>query len=353
MTFANSQLAFLYRQFFVTPPPPSSGTSLVGKTGIITGSNIGLGYYAASQVLSLGLSRLIMAVRNTTKGEAARKSLLAALENPAKTKKGGLPVVEVWPLDLSSYSSIVAFTERLKSEPALHIDFAILNAGIANFSYETNPSTGHEMTVQTNWLSTGLLSILLLPILQSQKKDPTSPPAVLSIVGSEVAQWAAFKEKEVAAKNKTTILAALDDKKNFDPNDRYYTSKLLLLMFFREFHLRAGSSYAKDDVVVNIVNPGFCYGSELHRSAEGAFGSILGFVKRMIGRSSQIGARTLVHGGALAGRETDGKYLSDCAVALFADYTNTKRGQKMQSELWDELAAGLRQVVDINKVLSG
>ena len=49
---------------------------MVGKTGIVTGSNTALGYHASSQLLALGLSRLILAVRDPKKGEAARTSLL-------------------------------------------------------------------------------------------------------------------------------------------------------------------------------------------------------------------------------------------------------------------------------------
>jgi FlaA1/EpsC-like NDP-sugar epimerase len=68
--------AFLHRQLFVTPPLPHD-VDLRGKTAIVTGSNAGIGLECARQLLDLGVSKLIIAVRNETKGEAARKNLLS------------------------------------------------------------------------------------------------------------------------------------------------------------------------------------------------------------------------------------------------------------------------------------
>lgn len=64
-----SQLNFLYRQLFVTVPQISaSSVNLQGKTAIVTGSNSGLGLQCARQLLTLGISKLILAVRSETKG---------------------------------------------------------------------------------------------------------------------------------------------------------------------------------------------------------------------------------------------------------------------------------------------
>jgi NAD(P)-dependent dehydrogenase (short-subunit alcohol dehydrogenase family) len=71
---------------------------------------------------------------------------------------------DIWPLDLDSYASITAFAERCKTLP--WIDFAILNAGIMKAAFELNSQTHNEVVVQVNWLSTGLLAIMLLPILE-------------------------------------------------------------------------------------------------------------------------------------------------------------------------------------------
>jgi NAD(P)-dependent dehydrogenase (short-subunit alcohol dehydrogenase family) len=118
-------------------------------------------------------------------------------------------------------------------------------------AFELNPQTHNEVVVQVNWLSTALLAMLLLPVLEASG----APAPRLTIVGSETGEWAGFKER-----GSVPILKALNEERNFDPRNRYYTSKLLVTYFFREFVVRAGTTC----VVVNTANPGFCYGSGLH-----------------------------------------------------------------------------------------
>ncbi|KAJ5698796.1 hypothetical protein N7462_000801 [Penicillium macrosclerotiorum] len=347
MPFYNTQLGFLYRQFLVCPPKAPSTTSLRGKAGLVTGANTGLGYQASAQMLALGLSHLILAVRNTSKGEAARKTLLASL--PASAKP---PVVEVWELDLASYASVTAFVERLQKSEIL-IDFALLNAGVANFHYTVNESTSHESSIQINWLSTALITLQLLPLLDRQAEqhlDRSRP--VISIVGSETAAWATFKEAQVASTEKRSLLDVLDDKKHFDMGDRYYTSKLLYQLFFLELWKRRSPAKRSQGSILNLVNPGFCYGSELHRTAEGAFAKVLGGMKRVIGRSTSMGARTMVHSSVLAGDASNGRYLSDCKPAPFAGYGDSDAGRITQGQVWDLTLSELGPVMNIDQVLS-
>ena len=354
MAIQNTQIHFLYRQFFLTPRAVTkSDRDLTGATGLVTGSNTGLGYHACEQLLSLGLSRLILAVRDTTKGEAARSSLLSNLGQGTKTQK---PQIEVWELDMMSYESILKFSNRVRDTAGLKVDFAILNAGVVRFGF--GQRGGNEITILTNWLGTALLTTTLRPVLQAQydeacanggKQSPPQPP-VLTIVGSDVAQMAAFKEKNVAAREHTSVLKQLNEPKNFDKVDRYYTSKLLLLMFFQQFCELAGK--ARNEVIVNLVTPGLCYGSDLHRSVDGIAGTIFGAFKRIVGRSSNVGARTLVHAAVMIGKESHGKYLMDQRIAPLADYVQTKRGEEMTRQLWHEMEDEFAQVIDIRPLFT-
>ncbi|KAJ5855880.1 uncharacterized protein N7529_009824 [Penicillium soppii] len=347
MPFYNTYPGFLYRQFLVCPSKAPSTTSLQGKAGIVTGSNTGLGYQASAQLLGLGLSHLILAVRSISKGEAARKSLLASL--PASAK---VPVVEVWELDLGNYASITAFVERLKNS-SIQVDFALLNAGVANFNFTINQPTFHESSIQINWLSTALLTLLLLPVLDQQATGSLNlPRPVISIVGSETAAWAKFSEAQVSTKEGTPLIKVLDDKSHFDMGDRYYTSKLLYQLFFLELFGHRSNAKRSTGAILNLVNPGFCYGSELHRTAEGAFGKVLGGMKRVIGRSVSMGARTLVHSSVLAGEPSNGKYLSDNRPASFAGYGDSGPGRVTQVQVWKETLSELGLVVDIDKLLA-
>lgn len=291
---------FMYSQFLVTPEAATpSDVNLSGQTGIVTGSNIGLGLEASRQLLQLGLSHLILGVRDESKGLAAREDLLkSATSSEAR--------VEVWKVDMLSYESILAFAKRCETLPRL--DFAILNAGLANFKMEINPFTGYEETLQVNHISTALLAILLLPVLRAGRGSGSKEPGRLTIVSSETAFWAAFKEQ-----NFDPLLSSFNDPKLYDSVDRYYTSKLLELIFLRELCRQVSAS----EVVINAVNPGFCYGSGLHRHATGIFGAILNGYKRVVGRSISIGARTLVNAAVVQKNATHGKYLSDNRVTSY------------------------------------
>ena len=338
---------------------------MVGKTGIVTGSNTGLGYHASAQLLALGLSRLILAVRDPEKGEAARTSLLDL--HPQRSVVGEtVPTIEVWSVDLTDYTSMIAFSERVRYTPGLRVDFCILNAGVCRFGYEV--ANRNEVTVQTNWLGTALLAITLRPVLQAQyarggggvangngkangdvSSNASAPSApVISIVGSETAQWAAFQELKVADREKRSVLSVLNDKPRFSAVDRYYTSKLLLALFLKEFTNRLPADNA---VVVNMVNPGFCYGTELHRSLGGALGKVFGGVKRAIGRSTPVGARTLVHAAVIAGPESHGRYLCDEEEAPFMDFPLTAKGRACGRRMWKEMVDELGTLVDVDAVM--
>jgi hypothetical protein len=62
-------------QFRAKPQWPAPHTNLSERTAIITGSNVGLGYEAAQQLLHLKLSQLIIAVRSPARGETAAAKL--------------------------------------------------------------------------------------------------------------------------------------------------------------------------------------------------------------------------------------------------------------------------------------
>ncbi|KAL2009202.1 hypothetical protein VTN00DRAFT_7396 [Thermoascus crustaceus] len=292
---------------------------------------------ACAQLLSLGLTHLILAVRNVAKSESARESLLASLPTGSKRDV----VIEVWVLDLSDYASIIAFVEKLKKkrfDDDIRLDFAILNAGVASFEFYRNPLTSNEKQV----------AVADDPNRNNNANDNNYARPVLSIVGSETAAWAKFKEAKNEVAATTSILAALNDEKNFDMRDRYYTSKLLLELFFPR------ASRPSSSEIIPFRN-------RVHDSQPSQPGLLLRFrappqgnrnSARIIGRSVQVGARTLVHGAVLAGPESNGRYLSPCRVVPFADYAESRKGKIIKREVWDAMVAEVGKVVDIGKVLA-
>lgn len=164
---------FIYRQLFITPPPPN--TRWDGKTVIVTGSNVGLGLEAARHFAQLGAARVIIAVRNIDKGEAAKRSID---ETAGRTPSP----VSVWQLDLSSYDSVMEFASRAERELS-RLDVLCENAGIATPTFRL--SEGNESTITTNVISTFLLAFLLLPKLKETANRFNTRPT-LAITSSEV-----------------------------------------------------------------------------------------------------------------------------------------------------------------------
>lgn len=317
------QSSFLCRQLLITPPEVSpQDVDLNGKTAIVTGANGGLGLECCRHLLGLNITRLILAVRDESKGIAARESLAAAKRNPDAT-------IEVWKLDLSAYDSITSFVEH--TQTLNRLDIIVLNAGVFKSKFELNPSTHHEEDIQVNYLSTVLLTILLLPVIKA-KNTPESPGRIL-LVSSETAAWAKFKEK-----NEKPLLAAFDKPETFDMAERYYTSKLLVQFFLSQL-----ANYIPPSVaVIAACNPGLCYGSTLHRETWGTIpGHIFSGFKRAIGRPLDIGARILTDGAVNHGKEIHGQYLGDCKLKPMAPLIYKPEGAKLGELLWQETMAEL------------
>ena len=115
-------LDLLYSQLLVKIPEQTS--DFTNQTVIVTGSNTGLGLEAARLLLRLNASKVILAVRTISKGEAAAKSIISSCNVPGSR-------VEVWQLDMSNKDSIIALAKRAAALDRL--DAAILNAGVFNF----------------------------------------------------------------------------------------------------------------------------------------------------------------------------------------------------------------------------
>ncbi|MDT5347392.1 MAG: hypothetical protein QOH91_679, partial [Mycobacterium sp.] len=122
--------------------------SFAGRTVIITGANSGLGAVTARELARTG-AKIIMAVRNTSKGDAAARQI-----GGPKTSQ-----VEVRQLDLQDLSSVRKFAEGVD-----RADILINNAGIMAAPYAVTVD-GFESQIGTNHLGHFALTNLLLPKL--------------------------------------------------------------------------------------------------------------------------------------------------------------------------------------------
>lgn len=66
---------------------------------------------------------------------------------------------------------------------------------------------------------------------------------------------------------------------------------------------------------------------------------------RLIGRTGEVGARTLVS-AITAGPETHGEYLSESRAKNASVWVRSDEGKRVQKEIWSELQEALSKIVD-------
>jgi NAD(P)-dependent dehydrogenase (short-subunit alcohol dehydrogenase family) len=322
---------FIKSQFRTTYHPPPASTNLTGQTGIITGSNTGIGLEAAKLFLDLQISHLIIAVRSIENGEIAASNLRKA--HPKAQ-------IDVWALDMLSYDSIHAFVKQCSKLPRL--DVVILNAGVANAKFEINPSTKHEKTFQVNYISTTLLAVLLLPILKA--KSPPNVPGRLTIVASAMGWSAALPNR-----NTVPIFPTFDDPTGWNlasSSERYSASKLMVLMLV----LRLGNLISSEDVIINAVEPGLVGGTGLQRSAPGLLQAVIKILNSLVARTTQQGAWFYADASLVKGKETHGSFVVNWEIYPYAKIMYTEEGRRLSDQIWKETMEEL-QFAGVKEIL--
>ncbi|KAJ7715182.1 hypothetical protein B0H16DRAFT_1898840 [Mycena metata] len=224
-------------QFFAKPRGADTYSDLTGRTFLVTGSNTGIGFALATHLARLQPAQLILAVRDLKKGETAKEFIIA--------QTGFKGALEVWELDMADFASVKRFAERANTTLE-RLDGANINAGVHTWSWAMS-ADGWERMLQVNTLSTGLLALLLLPLLQATTALPSPHPDAaypphLTITGTFLAKW--------PEKSGENLLETLSSESKSDSKGRYYNTKLFNWYFTREI---ADLPQAKG-IVVNALS---------------------------------------------------------------------------------------------------
>ncbi|CAG8952808.1 hypothetical protein HYFRA_00009053 [Hymenoscyphus fraxineus] len=312
---------FLHSQFFRTPRFPTQ--SFANQTIIVTGSNVGLGLEAARHFYRLKCAKLIIAVRTISKGQAAKEEILRTVRERADAD-----VIEIWALDLSSTASTIAFSERVNNQLP-RVDVLVENAGINNKTLAF--SEDMEQTMQVNAINTFLLALLLLPKLVETARVVNSVPH-LTIVTSEAHHLTKFPQI-----NSPDIYESLNDEKSFNGQSSYEISKLIQILFLREFVSRTSAQMETSPlVVINMVNPGLCVSTLATRGETSAVMRAIGTIAyKIIGRTTEVGSRALVLGAA-AGPTSHGEYMSDGENQAVESWIYSDMGKAVQQKVFEQ-----------------
>ena len=225
--------------------------SFTGRTVIVTGANSGLGAVTARELAAKG-AKIVMAVRNTEKGEAAAQQITGQ--------------VEVRRLDLQDLSSVRQFAGGVDKA-----DILINNAGIMAAPYALTVD-GFESQIGTNHLGHFALTNLLLPKLTDR---------VVTV--SSMAHWPGrinFDDLNWKSRRYSAWLA-------------YSQSKLANLLFTSELQRRLEA--AGSPLRALAAHPGYS-----HTNLQGASGRKLGdalmsAATRVVATDADFGARQTLY----------------------------------------------------------
>jgi len=157
-----------------------------GRTAVVTGANSGLGLVTARELARAG-ARVVLAVRDTAKGEQA-----------ASTIAGD---TEVRRLDLADLASIAEFADGWSGD----IDLLVNNAGIMAVPFGQT-TDGFELQIGTNHLGHFALTNRLLPHVTDRVVTMSSimhrlgqiDPEDLTWVRRPYQRWPAYAQSKLA-----------------------------------------------------------------------------------------------------------------------------------------------------------
>jgi NAD(P)-dependent dehydrogenase (short-subunit alcohol dehydrogenase family) len=220
---------------------------LTGRNVIVTGANSGIGRAAASALSGAG-AHVVLAVRNTDKGQAAAASM------PGET--------EVRQLDLASLASVREFASAWDGE----IDLLINNAGVMAPPLGRT-AEGFELQFGTNHLGHFALTNLLLEHVTGRVVTVSSGAHRMGSIDLEDLNW---------------------ERKSYNAWRAYGQSKLANLLFTAELQRRltaAGSS-----VLATAAHPGYAATNLQFHSGRRTLDLLMGVGNRVIAQSEQAGA---------------------------------------------------------------
>ena len=236
--------------------------NLSGNVAIVTGANSGTGYGIAYH-LAKHNCKVIMASRNMSKLEDARKQLMDEIPNAE---------LEVEILELTSFESIKEFTERIKNKYN-RIDYLANNAGGGGKYKKTVDGLEENLTV--NYLGHFALTTQLLTVLKE---------------GSRIVTFSSIGYKRFLKNDLDVDNLMCENEADYNQMQEYCKAKLCSILFSvklqQEFERIGSKSMALS------CHPGYSRTNLLTKSSNPismrALGTIMNAVSGLLGLSQNL-----------------------------------------------------------------
>jgi NAD(P)-dependent dehydrogenase (short-subunit alcohol dehydrogenase family) len=220
---------------------------LTGRTVVVTGANSGIGLVAARELARAG-GRVVLAVRNTAKGDAAAATITGE--------------TEVRALDLSDLASVRAFAEGWEGD----LDVLVNNAGVMATPLGRTKD-GFELQLGTNHLGPFALTNLLLPHIKDRVVTISSTAHRMGRLRRDDLNWDSGGYKRWGA---------------------YGQSKLANLLFTLELQRRLNT--AGSDVRAVAAHPGYAATNLQAHTGSALQNGFMALTNKVLAQSDAMGA---------------------------------------------------------------
>ena len=220
---------------------------MTGRTAVVTGANSGIGRAAAEALAAAG-ARVVLAVRDTAKGEAAA----AAMPGDAEVRR----------LDLASLESIGAFAADWQAELSLLIN----NAGVMAPPL-SRTADGFELQFGTNHLGHFALTNLLLEHVTGRVVTVSSTGHRMGAIDFDDLNW---------------------ERKPYRRWRAYGQSKLANLLFTAELQRRLDAAGSR--IIATAAHPGYAATNLQFHSGSGLMDRLSSVGNRIFAQDERAGA---------------------------------------------------------------
>jgi NAD(P)-dependent dehydrogenase (short-subunit alcohol dehydrogenase family) len=221
--------------------------SLENRTFVVTGANSGIGLVAARALAGAG-ARVVLAVRDTAKGDRAA----ASIDGRAEVRR----------LDLADLASVRAFADAWEGD----LDVLVNNAGVMAVP-ERRTKDGFEMQIGTNHLGHFALTNLLLPRITDRVVTVSSGAHRIGSIRLDDLNW---------------------ERDGYQRWRAYGQAKLANLLFTSELQRRLDATGST--VRALAAHPGYAATNLQNRTESLLQNSLMAVGNRVLAQSDEMGA---------------------------------------------------------------
>jgi len=290
-----------------------SKKKLHGKTAIVTGANVGIGYETAKDLANRG-ARVILACRNKDKGTKAVQQIIAETENKE---------VELIMLDLASFQSVKDFVKEANMKLD-KVDILVNNAAMPPLDNPVLSGDNYDLILQSNFFSQFLLTVLLKNLMKRSDEPRIVNNSSMAAILLKSIDYSKIKK---GVPYETTA---------------YQLSKFMLCLFTTELARRWGSEgflafshhpgLVRTEIFDKWEKPKFF--RDLPSIFQSCIRLVVSLYRGFIMKSCYQGAQTQIYLCVEDGLK-NGEYFTECRPGMFYTRNKEMMDPKLSKELWE------------------